>query len=231
MGKLSRKLRIGEKIGFGFGVVGLLFLGVIWQYHTTLQHALADYQQLHDVYGVRKSEALEIENSILRAQRSEKNFILSRDESSAEDVLMSLKDALGAAAALETVDDSAAPSAKPIKELIVDYQQRFQSVVAAWRTKGLDHNSGLQGAFRDSIHQLESMAGQLDVDRLYLSLLQIRRSEKDLGLRREQQYRQRVLQLIQGIFRRDCFVGAGRWAPGKAVSRNRGLPRDLRAIR
>ena len=197
MGKLSRKLRIGEKIGFGFGIVGLLFLGVIWQYHTTLQHALADYRELHDVYGARKSQAMEIENSILRAQRSEKNFVLSRDESSAEDVLMSLKQALSAADALEMVDDSTAPAAKPIKELIRDYQQRFQSVVAAWRIKGLDHNSGLQGAFRDSIHQLESMAEQLDVDRLYLLLLQIRRGEKDLGLRREQQYRERVSQLIQ----------------------------------
>ena len=197
MGKLSRKLRIGEKIGFGFGIVGLLFLGVIWQYHATLQHALADYRQLHDIYGVRKSQALEIENSILRAQRSEKNFILSRDEASADDVLMGLKEALGAAAALEMVDDSTAPAAKPIKELIGDYQQRFQSVVAAWRIKGLDHNSGLQGDFRDSIHQLESMAEQFDVDRLYLLLLQIRRSEKDLGLRREQQYRERVSQLIQ----------------------------------
>ena len=36
MGTLARKLRIGEKIGFGFGIVGLLFLGVVWQYHDTL---------------------------------------------------------------------------------------------------------------------------------------------------------------------------------------------------
>ena len=41
MGKWSRSLRIGEKIGFGFGIVGLLFLGVIWGYHSTLQQALS----------------------------------------------------------------------------------------------------------------------------------------------------------------------------------------------
>ena len=77
MGILSRKLRIGEKIGFGFGIVGLLFLGVVWQYHNTLQSALTEYRQLDDVYGTRKSQALAIENNMLRSQRAERNFILS----------------------------------------------------------------------------------------------------------------------------------------------------------
>lgn len=54
MGKLASKLRIGEKIGFGFGLVGLLFLGVIWQYHSTLQQSLVDYQHLQDHFGAKK---------------------------------------------------------------------------------------------------------------------------------------------------------------------------------
>ncbi len=78
MGILSRKLRIGEKIGFGFGIVGLLFLGVVWQYHNTLQSALTEYRQLDDVYGTRKSQALAIENNMLRSQRAERSFILTR---------------------------------------------------------------------------------------------------------------------------------------------------------
>jgi hypothetical protein len=35
MKNFLRNLRIGEKIGLSFGLVGLLFLGVMWQYHTT----------------------------------------------------------------------------------------------------------------------------------------------------------------------------------------------------
>jgi methyl-accepting chemotaxis protein len=55
----------------------------------------------------------------------------------------------------------------------------------------------LQGAFRDAVHELEAMAGQLKAERLYLLLLQIRRGEKDLGLRREAQYRDKVRGLVQ----------------------------------
>jgi HAMP domain-containing protein len=194
MGNWLRKFRIGEKIGFGFAAVGLLFLGVIWQYHNTLQDALRDYRQLEDVYGVRKAQAMAIENGILRAQREQKNFILSRDESAAEAVLANLQQALEADKTLHTVDPD---TANRIEGLVNNYEQRFQSVVAAWRNMGLDHNSGLQGAFRDSAHTMEDMSVQLDVDRLYLLLLQIRRGEKDLGLRREQQYQEKVMQLIR----------------------------------
>ncbi len=190
------KLRIGEKIGFGFGVVGLLFLGVIWQYHITLQNALKDYRQLDDVYGVRKTQAMAIENNILRAQREQKNFLLSRDENAADAVLAHLQRALQADEKLRRVDPD---TANRIEELVNNYEQRFQSVVAAWRSMGLNHNIGLQGAFRDSAHTMEDMSVQLNVDRLYLLLLQIRRGEKDLGLRREQQYQQKVVQLIQSF--------------------------------
>jgi HAMP domain-containing protein len=194
MGMLLRKFRIGEKIGIGFGIVGVLFLGVIWQYHNTLQHALNDYRQLDDVYGERKEQALLIENSFLRAQRAEKNFKLSREESYADEVQLSLQQALRATESLEVIDG---PTAIQMRNPLVDYRQRFENVLAAWRIKGLDHNSGLQGAFRDSAHELEQMAAELNVDRLYLLLLQIRRSEKDLGLRREQQYQQKVEGLIR----------------------------------
>ena len=195
MGKWSRKLRIGEKIGFGFGIVSLLFLGVIWGYHSTLKQALTDYRQLHDIHGARKTQAMLIESSMLRAQHAEKNFVLSRDEAYASEVHASLKKALASARRMRAIREDS--DSERMEELIDVYGQRFEDVVNAWRLKGLDHNSGLQGAFRDSVHELEDMAEKFKVDRLYLMLLQIRRGEKDLGLRREELYRDRVLQLVQ----------------------------------
>ncbi len=197
MGNLFRKLRIGEKIGFGFGAVGLLFLGVIWQYHATLHQALSDYRQLHDVFGARKAQAMKIENSMLRAQHAEKSFVLTRDENDVEAVLRNLEQALGAADQMAAADAESAPVAEQMTGLINDYGKRFRDVVEAWRIKGLDHNTGLQGAFRDSVHEMEDMAERFKVDQPYLLLLQIRRGEKDLGLRREDRYREHVMQLIQ----------------------------------
>jgi len=197
MGKFFRKLRIGEKIGFGFGIVGLLFLGVIWQYHDTLQRALVDYRQLDDLFDARKVHALTIEIDMLEAQRAEKRFVLTRNESFARQVAENLEQAHIKAAEMGGIGQSMVPVAERMKRLIQNYGQRFQDVADAWRIKGLDHNSGLQGAFRDTVHELETMAGRLEVDRLYLLLLQIRRAEKDMGLRREVQYRDRVRRLIE----------------------------------
>jgi len=64
--RLSSKLRIGEKIGLSFGLVGLLFLGVIWHYHASLKQVLSGYERLHDIYETRKSRALEIEIQLRR---------------------------------------------------------------------------------------------------------------------------------------------------------------------
>ncbi|MCU7918757.1 MAG: hypothetical protein KZQ95_10415 [Candidatus Thiodiazotropha sp. (ex Epidulcina cf. delphinae)] len=199
MSILAGKLRIGEKIGFGFGLVGLLFLGVIWQYHDTLRQSLADYQRLLDVFGAKKSHALAIENSMLEARLAERDFLIHRGEMSVEEVDRQVKAVLRDAEELGGIDGQATQTAARFVELTNAYHQRFLMIVDAWRIKGLDHNAGLQGAFREAVHELEAMAGRYKVGRLYMQLLQIRRGEKDLGLRREAQYRTRVLSLIEAF--------------------------------
>lgn len=199
MGKIARSLRIGEKIGFGFGLVGAIFLAVIWQYHNTLQRSLEDYRTLQNVYVAKKVDTLKIESSMREARRAEKEFLLHRKEDSAREVDNQLQQALLTNADLSAIDPESTPVAKRIRTQIEIYRQMFQATVDAWRKKGLDHNSGLQGAFRDAVHELEAMAGHFNVDSLYLQLLQIRRGEKDLGLRREQQYVERVLGLLDGF--------------------------------
>ena len=196
MGKIARVLRIGEKIGFGFGLVGAIFLVVIWQYHNTLQQSLGDYRSLQNIHVAKKVDMLKIESSMREARRAEKDFLLQRTEDFARDADTHLHDALLITAELGRIDPESAPVAEQITGLIEVYREKFQATVDAWEKKGLDHNSGLQGAFREAAHELEAMAGNFDVDSLYLQLLQIRRGEKDLGLRREQQYRAHVLSLL-----------------------------------
>jgi len=199
MGAISRNLLIGEKIGFGFGLVGLIFLVVIWQYHSTLQHSLGDYQQLQEVFVAKKVDMLKIESSMRGARQAEKEFFLHRNEAVAGGVAQQLQQTLLTVNELGNIDSESKEIASRITELLGIYQNRFTATVSAWRQKGLDHNSGLQGTFRNAAHELEAMAGHFKVDRLYLQLLQIRRAEKDLGLRREPQYLTQVLELIRGL--------------------------------
>lgn len=214
MKRLFVQLTIGEKIGFSFGFVGMLFLAVIWQYHITLERSLADYQQLQDVYWKKKGYALEIENSMLEARQSEKAFLLQKDENHAAAVKARADQVLELAAALEQVDTRDSETGRRIGELMRIYNLRFQAIAEAWRIKGLDHNSGLQGAFRDSAHKLEDLAGEFKVDGLYLQLLQIRRAEKDLGLRQELEYRDKVVGLVREF--RDKIEVSGLTAAIKA---------------
>jgi methyl-accepting chemotaxis protein len=199
MHKLSGKLRIGEKIGLSFGVVGLLFLLVIWRYHVTLEHALSDYRILQEIYEAKETHAGEIEVSLLKANAEATAFLADRAPDRPERIDAAIAKLLDSAQQLGEIDAEGQAKSNRVTELAHSYQQRFHEIHDAWERKGLDHDSGLQGAFRDTVHELETLAGYYDVDALYIYLLQIRRSEKDLGLRREPDYRQRVLALLDGF--------------------------------
>lgn len=199
MKKLLNNLRLGEKIGISFGLVGLLFLGVIGQYHNTLDNALTDYRRLQDVFETKKAIAEGIERALLQARLAERDFLIHRDMRYAERVDKYTTSILERAAELERINTFANQTAQSIAALIKIYRQRFDTIVQAWRIKGLDHNSGLQGAFRNTVHALEALAEHFKVEDLYLQLLQIRSAEKDLGLERKRVYRDKTLELLQGL--------------------------------
>jgi PAS domain S-box-containing protein len=196
MKNFLRNLRIGEKIGLSFGFVGLLFLGVIWQYHATLNQSNSDYLRLQNVFEARKSHAFRIGHYMAEARRAEKSFLLEREHEYVKMVKEKAEQALEHVSRLAEIDRDNYDTWQRMALLIRTYQQTFISIVDAWERKGLDHNSGLQGRFRTTVHELEKLAENYKVDQLYLLLLQIRRREKDLGLRREHQYHAQVLFLI-----------------------------------
>ncbi len=196
MDKLSSKLRIGEKIGIGFALVGLLFVGVIWHDHRTLRSVLGDYHQLQAVFEVRKSLALEIEIEMAAARDAEKSFLIHRQEGFASEVDQRLQNLHEKVTALAAVDQQSRQTADEIQRLLTIYEESFHAVADAWRSMGLDENSGIQGAFREKIHRLHELSAQYNVDHLHTVLLRIRRGEKDLALRQDPVYRDRVRTMI-----------------------------------
>ena len=192
MVRFSSKLRIGEKLGLGFGLVGLLFIGVVWHQQQTLDAVLGDYQQLQGVFERRKSLALEIEIEMAAAREAELNFLIRHDEALAMKVDRHLQKLREKATLLAAVDQPSRQTAEAILALAATYEETFHAVANAWRSMGLDENSGIQGSFRSRIHRLHELSGNYNVDRLYTTLLQVRRNEKDLALRRDPMYREQV---------------------------------------
>jgi methyl-accepting chemotaxis protein len=199
MGSVMRKLQISEKIYLGFGLVGALFLTVIWQYHGVLGSAMDDYQNVLDTYAARKHHVQTIERHILSASAQGKEFIISREQAAATGTKNQILATLKETSQLAALSDEDQQAMRPIVNLVNSYSEAFDALVNAWRLMGLDHNSGLQGAFRNSVHDLESLAARFETSRIYLNLLQIRRAEKDLGLRKDSQYQQKVLFLIENF--------------------------------
>ena len=186
--KITAKLRIGEKVGLGFALIGLLFLAVVWQYHKTYSQSLANYQRLHQVDEVKKSHAQKIANRIFEARVAEKEFLLQREEKFVSEVGDHIKAGKHLITELAKIDPSIAENANRMADDVHVYYEHFLSVVEAWRIKGLDHDSGLQGAFRDTVHELESIANRFNSGPLYLQLLRILRAENDPDLAPEQLY-------------------------------------------
>ena len=68
------------------------------------------------------------------------------------------------------------------------YQANFIAVVEQKRELGLDEKSGLEGRLRASVHDIESRVEALHEQSLMLTMLTMRRHEKDFMLRRDAKY-------------------------------------------
>jgi methyl-accepting chemotaxis protein len=196
---ILNKLRIVEKIALGFGLVGLIFLTVIWLYHSTLKQSLEDYQFLNDNYASKKNLVMDIEIALLKARQSEKDFLLKRNLDDSNKVVTLIQHSLKTVEKLSTIDSSASESAQQFNKNLQNYLNHFHLVKDAWVKKGLDENSGLQGSFRDAVHALEDIVTQLNNDKIHVNLLQLRRREKDYLLRGDNKYVELALNTIQVI--------------------------------
>ncbi|WP_333606481.1 methyl-accepting chemotaxis protein [Arsukibacterium sp.] len=81
------------------------------------------------------------------------------------------------------------------------YQTSFNQLVALQQRIGLTANDGLQGELRAAVQQLEQRLEQLNQPELVISVLQLRRHEKDFLLRSDETYVERFNQTIAPLLR------------------------------
>lgn len=200
MSRLASRLRIGEKIALGFGLVIAIFLGVIGHDQLALGRLSSDYDRLYAVYGARQSHAFGIERRLSAMRAAQADFLITRRLDAAAEVTRQAAALDEEARALGLIDAASSQAAGQIQALSADYLQRFELIVDAWRIKGLDEDSGLQGDFRRSAHELEGLAGsgQWTPD-LATEVLQLRRREKDYLLRGEDVYVAMVDEILARI--------------------------------
>lgn len=96
-------------------------------------------------------------------------------------------------------DPSASNLINKLKEQVSLYEESFQQLVDAFKQRGLDENSGAYGALRAATHQLEEAIDTAGRTELLVTLLQLRRSEKDFMLRSDSKYLDRVERLLDEL--------------------------------
>jgi methyl-accepting chemotaxis protein len=193
----SFRLRLIHKVGAiaALGVLGLLVVGVIFLVGNASQNL---FRQTAD--DARTIELLSNEASLafLQARRAEKDFLLRSDDS----YVKRHGEVVGMAAAkLDALAKSLAAANLPeigkqlaaVKQGFDTYVKNFAGMVDARRRQGLDENSGLQGALRKSVHDVEDKLGTVDDARLKAAMLMMRRHEKDFILRSDMKYRDEFL--------------------------------------
>ncbi len=194
-------MKLGNKIGMGFGLVGLLFAGVILMFWTTLSTTQDNYNEILNKNEKMKSIASEIGSLMLQSRRSEKDFLLRKDlkyKDRVSKLVNRISEKADEFHTIESEDGDAAgiKTAEDIKGYAHEYHKAFNLLVDAWGKKGLDHKSGLQGEFRKAAHEVGIMVDGYDTSVLKITLLQIRRAEKDFMLRGKSKYIDRANGLI-----------------------------------
>ncbi len=124
-----------------------------------------------------------IDNYMLQARRSEKDFYARKDLKYAEKV----KDAYQNILKL-TSEDNENIKVKEIEDAAKVYYLNFQKSVQLANDLGLNEKLGLQGKLRNDVHAVEAIAKNAKKDKIMVQMLMARRHEKDFMLRGKDKY-------------------------------------------
>lgn len=180
---MLRNLSIKHRLLVNSAVVGaamlVMLILLIFQSH-----------QLKDIAHLQV-EIAQLDTDVLTLRRHEKDFLLRSDMAYVEKYKQSMQklqqDIQQLSESMKDQDiDTAALNSFATQTSA--YQQRFEELVAKANEVGLDHQSGYYGALRKAAHELENQFKQVQNDRAMVSLLQLRRAEKDFMLRSDVKY-------------------------------------------
>jgi methyl-accepting chemotaxis protein len=186
-------IRLPYKIGSlgAVGVIGLVLVGAIYFIGSAAQ---SRYEGLASAASALETRTKNLQIQLLEARRSEKDFLLRKDDKYVKAHDGSEKAALQAfddtAKALNTMGQlSLRESVDNLRRGFDAYSKNFSAMVELRRKLGLNPDSGLEGALRASVHAIEQALAPLKDSHLNELMLTMRRHEKDYILRYDTQYR------------------------------------------
>ena len=188
----SLSLRLTHKItAIGvIGVVGVILIGGI---HLYGEAATAVYRDAAENARAIFELNSKVEIELLEGRRAEKDFLLRNDPTKADSQIEIGK---SVAADIDVLHGKIVAIGKPdlardietMSASLKQYQAHFAAVVEKKQQLGLDETAGLEGRLRTSVHEIEARVDQLHEPALLITMLMMRRHEKDFMLRRDAKY-------------------------------------------
>ena len=186
-------LKVRSKLLLVLGVllVGFTITGLVYYQVDQIDKQATVLEQKTNEFGYL---TLKVSELILQGRRAEKDFLLRADlkyvkrhDGTMEQVFTTI----------DRMDQIAATEEErqillKVRELSAAYQSTFKQMADTKVVLGLNENAGLQGAFRNQVHDVEDLLKKEKAIELTASMLMMRRHEKDFLLREADKYPTRM---------------------------------------
>jgi methyl-accepting chemotaxis protein len=184
---MKLNLRLSHKImSIGaVGVIGLAMVGGIYLIGNAAQErfrtAAAESRAIN-----QQMDRIQVE--LLETRRAEKDFLLRKEDKYVKRHGELTKQVSDDFAELQRQTRSGSDldqKGQAIRAGFETYVKHFAAMAKARIKLGLDENSGLEGTLRKSVHDIEAALKEVEDPRLMVTMLMMRRHEKDFMLRGE----------------------------------------------
>ncbi|QLE86483.1 methyl-accepting chemotaxis protein [Shewanella sp. Scap07] len=136
-------------------------------------------------------KVVELEREILGLRKDEKDFFVRLDMKYAE---RHRQDSAKIESIASELNDVLIAYNIPVTDLVNfrqglgQYKNSFETVVVMQQDIGLTPTTGLYGTLRKAVHNVETLVKQYNRPELMVTMLQLRRNEKDFMLRKDMKY-------------------------------------------
>lgn len=185
---LIGKLSIAQRILAiaGIAVVGLLVMFA--SYFTTnsiVSISLAESERNTEIAALVN----EVEIEALTLRRREKDFLLRLDEKYLAQYIENFETIMELAEELRPlVHDNEKADLEVLIKVFPEHRQVFENVVRLTRNLGYSEDQGLQGTLRAAVKKIEANLAPYNNNLLTVTMLMMRRHEKDFIMRKTQKY-------------------------------------------
>ncbi len=184
---------------------------------------------------------------LLELRKNEKDFLSRKDLKYLDNFQKNIKNFENIKTILD--DEFAKSDIDPTelnnyKNVIAEYSTIFTKIVNLQKEIGLNPDSGLYGALRDSVHLVQEFAKKSNDNYLLATVYDLRKQEKDFMLRLDEQYVEKFIKIITKLENdekykdlnkiivdyRINFLNLVQAEKNKGLNENSGLMKDMRDV-